>query len=142
MLDWFSRLRDSHPLASATQARNFASKLDRDLFASAEAISRVLRQFQQDTQRRDTRNFAALLALDEAVRPIDARIEEDYLAAAHSRHSLRDRLWEAGYDLAQRFAEAYLTHFGEGTRQRTQRDPATYAQVAVRLLSHRTTAYR
>lgn len=142
MLDWFSTLRDSHPLASAAQARKFAAKLDRDLFAAAEAISRELRQFRQDTQRRDTRNFAALLALDEEVRPIRSRIEQDYLAAAHSRHSLRDRLWEAGYDLAQRFAEAYLTHFGEGARLRTQRNPAVYAQVAARLLAHRTTAYR
>jgi hypothetical protein len=142
MLDWFSTLRDSHPLASATQARKFAARLDRDLFAAAEAISRELRQFRQDTQRRNTRNFAALLALDEEVRPIRSRIEQDYLAAAHSRHSLRDRLWEAGYDLAQRFAEAYQTHFGEGARLRTQRDPGTYAQVAVRLISHRTAAYR
>ena len=142
MLDWFSALRDPYSLASPAQARKFAAELDRDLFAAASAISAELRHFRQEQRRREARNFAALLTLDDAVRPVRMRIEQDFLAASHSRHSLRDRLWETGYELAQRFSEAHACAFAGGGGAHMQREAATFAAAAVRLLAHRTAAYR
>ncbi|MCX8099059.1 MAG: hypothetical protein N3F11_08700 [Casimicrobiaceae bacterium] len=142
VLDWITALRDPYPLASERQARKFVASLDRDLFVAFDQLETLLRRFRDDDERRSVRNFTALLALDEASRPLYSRIEHDYLTAAEAGHSLRDRLWSVGYELAQRFAEAYLTHFDGEARARTRSEPATFAAVSVRLLLHRTTAYR
>ncbi len=142
MLNWLSALRDDSPLANAQAAKKFVAGLDKDLFAAAQKLASLLQEFRQNTQQRDIRHFEALLALDEAARPIRTRLEQDFLAAAGTRHSLRDRLWESGYDLAQRFAEAYRLAFAEQGPARLPKARDVFAQAAVRLLAQRTSAYR
>ena len=75
---------------------------------------------------------APLIELDTQVLAITQRLERDYLAASLQSHSLRERLWDAGYDWAMRFNEAYRALL---TRQRTPvagRAASQFAQVAAR----------
>ena len=115
MLRWLSSLTDSRPLGSTGGARKFASSLDRDIFAAADAVCTQLRSYVSDAEHGESATAAPLLELDARTLAITARLERDYLAASLQSHSLRDRLWDAGYDWAMRYADAHRAALGRAT---------------------------
>lgn len=142
MLRWLSQLTDSRPLGSPAGARKFAASLDRDMFSAVDTVCSQLRAFVSEAERPDAVDSAPLIELDTQVLAITQRLERDYLAASLQSHSLRERLWDAGYDWAMRFNEAYRALL---TRQRTPvagRAASQFAQVAARFFNFRAMAYR
>jgi hypothetical protein len=144
MLRWFKSLTDSSPLGSVANARKFVTDLDRDLFVAEEKMSDVLRSFVADAD--DAERIAAtvpvLLALQSAFAESTARLERDYLAASSQAHALQGRLWDAGYEIAMRFADAHrvvLTALKAAPESKLR---AQYAQSAVSYFNFRTMAYR
>ena len=98
MLRWLSGLTDSRPLGSVGGARKFAASLDRDIFSAADTVCSQLRAFASEAEQQDTLSAAPLLELDLKLEPTTLRLERDYLAASLQSHSLRERLWDTGYD--------------------------------------------
>ena len=107
MLRWLSSLTDSRPLGSVGGARKIAASLDRDIFAAADVLCAQFRGFVSDAELQPTLYAAPILELDVQVTALTERLERDFLAASLQSHSLRDRLWDAGYDWAMRFADVY-----------------------------------
>jgi len=107
MLRWLSSLTDSRPLGSVAGARKFVASLDRDVFSAADTMCGQLRAFVNDADQQESLSAAALLEVDTRAEPMTTRLERDYLAASLQSHSLRERLWDSGYDWAMRFADAY-----------------------------------
>jgi hypothetical protein len=142
MLRWLSSLTDTRPLGSIGGARKFTSSLDRDIFASGEAVCAQLRTYVSDAEHGESATAAPLLELDSRTLAITARLERDYLAASLQSHSLRDRLWDAGYDWAMRYADAYRSALGRATNSVGGRAATEFARVAARFFWFRSMAYR
>jgi hypothetical protein len=144
MLQWFKSFSDSSPLGSAANARKFVAALDRDLFAAEAKASALLRDFVADAG--DPVAIAArapaVLAVQEAFYESIQRLERDYLAASHQTHSLLGRLWDAGYGVAMRCADAsrvVLMSLKSAPDAKLQQQ---YAQLAVCYFNARAMAYR
>ncbi|TAG02044.1 MAG: hypothetical protein EAZ43_10105 [Betaproteobacteria bacterium] len=142
MLRWLSSLTDQRPLGSPSGARKFVATLDRDLFGAAEKVSTVLRSFSIDADGSADVNPAALLELESGVADLTARLERDYLSASQQAHSLRDRLWEAGYDWAMRFADAHRMVLASVPAAPEGKLASAYARVAIGYFTFRAMAYR
>jgi hypothetical protein len=142
MLRWLTSLTDSRPLGSVGGARKFAASLDRDIFAAADVLCAQLRAFVSDAELQSALYAPPLLELDLRVAAMTARLERDYLAATLQSHSLRDRLWDAGYDWAMRFADAYRLVILRETASLAGRSATEFAQVSARFFWFRTMAYR
>ena len=107
MLRWLASLTDSSPLGSVGGARKFAASLDRDIFSATDVVCAQLRAFISEAEHKETLAASPLLELDARLEATTTRLERDYLAASLQSHSLRERLWDSGYDWAMRFADAY-----------------------------------
>jgi hypothetical protein len=142
MLRWLTSLTDARPLGSVGGARKFAASLDRDIFAAADVLCAELRGFVSDADQHSSLYAAPLLELDLRVEAMTARLERDYLAASLQSHSLRDRLWDAGYDWAMRFADVYRLVILRETASLSGRSATEFAQVSARFFWFRTMAYR
>ena len=142
MLRWLNSLTDSRPLGSPAGARKFATSLDRDLFAATDTVCALLRSFVLEADHIGAASALAVLELDERLDAVSQRLERDYLAASLQSHSLRERLWDAGYDWAMRFADAYqLLLMRQGVAP-TGRLATELARVTTRFFVFRAMAYR
>ena len=142
MLRWLSSLTDSRPLGSVGGARKFAASLDRDIFTASDVVCAQLRSFVSDAETQETLAVAPLLELDLKVEAMTARLERDYLAASLQSHSLRERLWDTGYDWSMRFADAYRQLIMREAASLAARSATEFARVAARFFWFRTMAYR
>ena len=142
MLRWLSSLTDSRPLGSASGARKFVATLDRDVFSSSDVVCALLRSFISDADQQPSLNPEPLFDLDLRLEPMTARLERDYLAASLQSHSLRERLWDTGYDWAMRFADAYRLILMRETASVAGRSASEFARVAIRFFFFRAMAYR
>ena len=142
MLRWLSSLTDSRPLGSVSGARKFAASLDRDVFAAADSLCAQLRAFASEAEQEESLSSAPLLELDNKVEALTARLERDYLAASLQSHSLRERLWDSGYDWAMRFADAYRIIIMREAASLSGRSATEIARAAARFFWFRTMAYR
>ena len=142
MLGWLSRLTDSRPLGSVGGARKFAASLDRDIFTASDVVCAQLRAFASEAEHQETLAAAPLLELDLKLEAMTVRLERDYLAASLQSHSLRERLWDTGYDWAMRFADAYRLVIMRETASLAARSASDFARVAARFFWFRTMAYR
>ncbi len=142
MLRWLSSLTDSRPLGSVGGARKFAAGLDRDIFTAADVLCAQLRAFSSEAEQQDTLNAVPLLELDLRVEAMTARLERDYLAASLQSHSLRERLWDTGYDWSMRFADAYRLIIMREAASLASRSATEFARVSARFFWFRTMAYR
>ena len=142
MLRWLSSLTDSRPLGSVGGARKLAASLDRDIFTASDVVCAQLRSFASEAEHQETLAAAPLLELDLKLEAMTVRLERDYLAASLQSHSLRERLWDTGYDWAMRFADAYRLVIMRETASLTARSASEFARVAARFFWFRTMAYR
>ena len=142
MLRWLSSLTDSRPLGSAGGARKFAASLDRDIFTASDMVCAQLRSFASEAEHQETLAAAPLLELDLKLEAMTVRLERDYLAASLQSHSLRERLWDTGYDWAMRFADAYRLVIMREAASLASRSASEFARVACRFFWFRTMAYR
>ena len=142
MLRWLSSLTDSRPLGSVGGARKFVATLDRDIFAASDSVCTLLRSFLNDTEQHANLNPAPLFELDLKSEAMTIRLERDYLAASLQSHSLRERLWDTGYDWAMRFADAYRLILMNEAASVAGRSASEFARVAIRFFYFRAMAYR
>jgi hypothetical protein len=142
MLRWLSSLTDQRPLGSISGARKFAASLDRDVFAAAEKVSDLLRSYSSEIDGADELDPTPLVELDRLLVEVTIRLEKDFLAASTQAHSLRNRLWEAGYEWAMRFADAYRLALQSVTTIGNPKLAAVYARVAVGHIHYRAMGYR
>jgi hypothetical protein len=142
MLRWLSSLTDARPLGSVGAARKFAASLDRDIFAATDVLCTQLRSFASDAEQGDPLLAAPVLELDRQVEPLTARLERDYLAASLQSHSLRERLWDSGYDWSMRFADAYRLILMREAASLGGRAATEFARVSARFFWFRAMAYR
>lgn len=142
MLRWLSNLTDSRPLGSVRGARKFAASLDRDIFSACDVVCAQLRAFASEAEQKHALATTPLLELDLKVEAMTARLERDYLAASLQSHSLRERLWDSGYDWAMRFADAYRLLIMREAASLAARSATEFARVAARFFWFRTMAYR
>ena len=142
MLRWLSSLTDSRPLGSVGGARKFAASLDRDIFTASDVVCAQLRSFVSEAEQEETLAALPLLELDLKLEATTARLERDYLAASLQSHSLRERLWDTGYDWAMRFADAYRLVIMREAASLASRSASEFARVAARFFWFRTMAYR
>ena len=142
MLRWLSSMTDSRPLGSVGGARKFAASLDRDIFSAADTVCSQLRAFASEAEQQDTLSAAPLLELDVKLEPTTLRVERDYLAASLQSHSLRERLWDTGYDWSMRFADAYRLIIMREAASLAARSTTEFARAAARFFWFRTMAYR
>ena len=142
MLRWLSNLTDSRPLGSVGNARKFVASLDSDIFTAADTVCAQLRAYVNDTEQHAHLNPAPLFELDLRAEAMTTRLERDYLAASMQSHSLRERLWDTGYDWAMRFADAYRLILMMETASVAGRSASEFARVALRFFHFRAMAYR
>ncbi len=142
MLRWLASLTDSSPLGSVGGARKFAASLDRDIFSATDVVCAQLRAFISEAEHKETLAASPLLELDARLEATTTRLERDYLAASLQSHSLRERLWDSGYDWAMRFADAYRAILMRETASVAGRAATEFARVAARFFWFRTMAYR
>ena len=142
MLRWLSNLTDSRPLGSVGGARKFVATLDRDIFTASDTVCAQLRSFVSDTDAQSSLNPAPLFELDMRTEAMTTRLERDYLAASMQSHSLRERLWDTGYDWAMRFADAYRLILMKEVASVAGRSASEFARVAIRYFYFRAMAYR
>ena len=142
MLRWLSSLTDSRPLGSVGGARKLAASLDRDIFTASDVVCAQLRSFASEAEHQETLSAAPLLELDLKLDAMTMRLERDYLAASLQSHSLRERLWDTGYDWAMRFADAYRLVIMREAASLASRSASEFARVAARFFWFRTMAYR
>jgi hypothetical protein len=142
MLRWLSSLTDQRPLGSPSGAKKFVASLDRDVFAAADKISDLLRSYTAEIDGHADVDPAALVELDRLLVDTTIRIEKDYLAASSQAHSLRDRLWEAGYEWAMRFADAYRAVLQSVAKISHPKLANVYARAAVGHIMYRAMGYR
>lgn len=142
MLRWLSSLTDSRPLGSVGGARKFAASLDRDIFTASDVVCAQLRAFASEAEQQEMLAAVPLLELDLKLEAMTARLERDYLAASLQSHSLRERLWDTGYDWSMRFADAYRLVIMRETASLASRSATEFARVAARFFWFRTMAYR
>lgn len=142
MLRWLSSLTDSRPLGSVGGARKFAASLDRDIFSASDVVCAQLRAFASEADQEQALAAAPLLELDSRLEATTARLERDYLAASLQSHSLRERLWDTGYDWSMRFADAYRLVIMREEASLAARSATEFARVAARFYWFRTMAYR
>jgi len=142
MLRWLSSLTDSRPLGSVGGARKLAASLDRDIFTASDVVCAQLRSFASEAEHQETLSAAPLLELDLKLEAMTMRLERDYLAASLQSHSLRERLWDTGYDWAMRFADAYRLVIMREAASLASRSASEFARVAARFFWFRTMAYR
>ena len=142
MLRWLTNLTDSRPLGSAGGARKFVAALDRDIFSASDAVCAVLRSFNSDGENQEVLSPGPLFELDLRTDAMTLRLERDYLAASLQSHSLRERLWDTGYDWAMRFADAYRLILMRETASVAGRSASEFARVAIRFFYFRAMAYR
>ncbi len=142
MLRWLSSLTDQRPLGSPSGAKKFVASLDRDLFASVDKVSTLLRSFSIDSDGGADVNPLALLELEASLADVTTRLERDFLAASQQAHSLRDRLWEAGYEWAMRFADAHKMVLASVPAPPEGKLATAYARISIGYFSFRAMAYR
>jgi hypothetical protein len=142
MLRWLSSLTDQRPLGSVSGAKKFAASLDRDVFTSAEKVSDLLRSFAADAESAQDIDAAPLVELDRMLADTTARLERDFLAASTQAHSLRNRLWEAGYEWALRFADGYRLILQSLSAPPNPKAASLYARAAVGHIYYRAMGYR
>ena len=142
MLRWLNHLTDSRPLGSVGNARKFVASLDRDIFTAADAVCGQLRAYLNDPEHEASVNPAPLFELDLRTEAMTIRLERDYLAASLQSHSLRERLWDTGYDWAMRFADAYRLILMREAASVAGRSASEFARVAIRFFYFRAMAYR
>ena len=142
MLRWLSSLTDSRPLGSVGGARKLATSLDRDIFGAADVICTQLRAFCTDAEQQSALDAAPVLELDRQVQALTDRLERDYLAASLQSHSLRERLWDAGYDWSMRFADAYRLILMREAASLAGRAASEFGRVSARFFWFRAMAYR
>jgi hypothetical protein len=135
-------MTDQRPLGTPAGARKFVAALDRDVFSATEKVCELLRSFSMDTDNAPDVNPAPLLELERALAETTARLERDYLSASQQTHSLRDRLWESGYEWAMRFADAYRLILSSVSTAPDPKVAQQYARVAVSYFTFRCMAYR
>ncbi|HQA33351.1 MAG TPA: hypothetical protein PLJ16_04215 [Casimicrobium huifangae] len=135
-------MTDSSPLGSVGGARKFAASLDRDIFSATDVVCAQLRAFISEAEHKETLAASPLLELDARLEATTTRLERDYLAASLQSHSLRERLWDSGYDWAMRFADAYRAILMRETASVAGRAATEFARVAARFFWFRTMAYR
>jgi len=142
MLRWLSSLTDTRPLGSVSGARKFVASLDRDIFTAADTMCAQLRSFVTDADQQETLSPGPLLEIDARAEAMTTRLERDYLAASLQSHSLRERLWDTGYDWAMRFSDAYRVILMRESTTVAGRSAADFAKVSARFFWFRTMAYR
>jgi len=142
MLRWLASLTDSSPLGSVGGARKFAASLDRDIFSATDVVCTQLRTYISEAEHKETLAASPLLELDARLEATTTRLERDYLAASLQSHSLRERLWDSGYDWAMRFADAYRAVLMREAASVAGRAATEFARVAARFFWFRTMAYR
>lgn len=142
MLRWLSSLTDQRPLGSASGARKFVASLDRDVFAAADKVSDLLRSYAAEIAGAEALDPSPLVELDRLLVDTCRRLEKDFLAASSQTHSLRDRLWESGYEWAMRFADAYRVALLSANSSTSPKLSAVYARVAVGHIHYRAMGYR
>jgi hypothetical protein len=142
MLRWLTSLTDQRPLGSPSSAKKFVAGLDRDIFTAAEKISEQLRAFSVESDGVKNISPAALLQLEQSLAESTARLERDYIAASLQTHSLRERLWEAGYEWAMRFADAYRVVIESIDTAPDSKSAQPLARAAIGYFSFRAMAYR
>ena len=142
MLRWLASLTDSSPLGSVGGARKFAASLDRDIFSATDVVCAQLRTYISEAEHKETLAASPLLELDARLEATTTRLERDYLAASLQSHSLRERLWDSGYDWAMRFADAYRAVLMREAASVAGRAATEFARVAARFFWFRTMAYR
>jgi hypothetical protein len=142
MLRWLSSLTDSRPLGSASGARKFVASLDRDVFAAADKVSETLRSFAAECEGAQDIDPLPVLELERALIDTTIRLERDFLAASTQAHSLRNRLWEAGYEWAMRFADVYRVILQSIVGAPNLKLVGAYARIAVGLIQFRAMGYR
>ncbi len=142
MLRWLTSLTDQRPLGSTSGARKFAAALDRDVFTAAEKVSELLRSYSAEIEGGDELDPSPLVELDRLLVETTLRLERDFLAASSQAHSLRNRLWEAGYEWAMRFADAYRLALQSATTGANPKLANVLARVAVGHIHYRAMGYR
>ena len=142
MFRWLTGLTDSRPLGSVRGARKFAASLDGDIFTAADVVCAQLRSFASELDQQEALVAAPLLELDLRLAAMTARLERDYLAASLQSHSLRERLWDSGYNWAMRFADVYRLVIMREAASLASRSAAEFARAAARFFWFRTMAYR
>jgi hypothetical protein len=142
MLRWLSSLTDTRPLASVSSARKFAASLDRDVFASADKVSETLRSYAAECEGDQDIDPLPLLELERSLVDTTIRLERDFLAASTQAHSLRNRLWETGYEWAMRFSDVYRLVLQSIAGSPNPKLVSAYTRVAVGLILFRAMGYR
>ncbi len=142
MLRWLSSLTDQRPLGSASGARKFAAGLDRDIFAASDSVSDLLRSYTAEIEDSKDVDPTPLVELERNLGELSQRLERDLLAASSQAHSLRNRLWESGYEWAMRFADAYRVVLSTIDVAPNPKYAAGYAKAAHSLISFRAMGYR
>ncbi|MGL5002604.1 MAG: hypothetical protein ACRDAM_06655 [Casimicrobium sp.] len=142
MLRWLSSLTDQRPLGSVSGAKKFVASLDRDIFAASDKVSDTLRSYSAEIDGTDSVDPTPLVELDQMLAESTARLERDFLAASSQAHSLRNRLWESGYEWAMRFADAYRLILQSVQGNPNPKFASAYARAAIGLVSFRAMGYR
>ncbi len=142
MLRWLSSLTDQRPLGSISGAKKFVASLDRDIFTAADKVSEMLRSFTAEIEGATEVDPTPLVELERLLLETTTRLERDFLAASNQAHSLRNRLWETGYEWATRFADAYRLILQSATGAPNPKHATAYAKAAISHVSFRAMAYR
>jgi hypothetical protein len=142
MLRWLSSLTDQRPLGSVSGAKKFVASLDRDIFASADKVGDMLRSYAAEIEGSQNVDPTPLVEMERMLVDVTVRLERDFLAASQQAHSLRNRLWEAGYEWAMRFADAYRLVLQSVQGAPNPKLAGVYARAAIGVISFRAMGYR
>lgn len=142
MLRWLSSLTDQRPLGSVSGAKKFVASLDRDIFSAADRVGDILRSYTAEIESAEDVDPTPLVELERLLADTTARLERDFLAASSQAHSLRNRLWEAGYEWATRFSDAYRVVLQSVSAAPNPKFMQAYSRAAVSLIAFRAMGYR
>jgi hypothetical protein len=142
MLRWLSSLTDQRPLGSVSGAKKFVASLDRDIFMSADKVGDALRSYVAEIDEKHDIDPTPLVEMERLLVDTTIRLEKDFLAASGQAHSLRNRLWESGYEWAMRFADAYRAVLQSVQGAPNPKLAPMYARAAIGLLNFRAMGYR
>jgi hypothetical protein len=142
MLRWLSSLTDQRPLGSVSGAKKFVASLDRDIFAAADRVGETLRSYSAEIENATDVDPTPLVELERLLAETTSRLERDFLAASTQAHSLRNRLWEAGYEWAMRFSDAYRMALHSVSASPNPKLVQVYARAAVSQIAFRAMGYR
>ena len=126
---WFDRFQPAGFGWWRPQVRGIAGS--RHLLGDRCGLRSIARLYQR-SRAQETLAASPLLELDARLEATTTRLERDYLAASLQSHSLRERLWDSGYDWAIRFADAYRAILMRETASVAGRAATEFARVAAR----------